>query len=442
MSQPTPPSQTTIASPVSLSGIGLFLSRPVTLTFRPAPANHGIVFVRSDLNHAPIAARIGNVVKRPRRTALRQGDATVDTTEHCLSAVAGLGLDNLLIELDGPEVPGMDGSAAPFIEALTTAGRVEQDDAPRRIFELSQPVMVRQDDATLAAIPSEQPGLQLVYELDYPQEPAIGRRLAIFHLGKDDYTAQIAPTRTFILEAEAAALRERGFGSHLTPQSLLVVGKQGPVGGNRFRFDDEPARHKLLDLIGDLMLLGAPLQAKVIASKSGHPLNHALVRAMLGQLREQTHQALAVSRNVVDIRRLQRILPHRYPMLLVDRVIELDGERRALGVKNVTANEPYFAGHFPNAPIMPGVLIVEAMAQLSGVLIGQRLENQGKLAILLSLERVKLRKPVVPGDQLILEAESVRVRTSIAHMRCRAYVGQFIVAEAEVKFMIVDGQQL
>lgn len=439
--QPTPPVQHTIAQPASVSGKGLFLSQPCTLTFRPAPVGHGIVFVRTDLRDTPIPALIQHVAKRARRTALRNGDAVIETTEHVLSALAGLGIDNAIIEVDGPEVPGLDGSSQPFVQALLQAGIVATD-APRLPLIVSDPIVVRQDDATVAVVPSDTPGLQIVYELDYASEPAIGRHLLVFDLGKDDYVTQIAPCRTFVLEAEAKYLRARGLGAHLSPADLLVVGKQGPLEPNQFRFPDEPVRHKVLDLIGDFSLLGAPLQGRIIATRSGHALNQAVVRQLLKQLRQQRHQALAVQRNVIDVRRLNRILPHRYPMMLVDRVLEIDGDRRALGIKNVTVNEPFFQGHFPGTPIMPGVLIVEAMAQLSGVLIGQKLENQGKLAILLSLDRVKLRKAVVPGDQLILEAESVRLRSTIAHTRCRAYVGQDLAAEAEVKFMIVDGQQV
>jgi UDP-3-O-[3-hydroxymyristoyl] N-acetylglucosamine deacetylase/3-hydroxyacyl-[acyl-carrier-protein] dehydratase len=230
-------------------------------------------------------------------------------------------------------------------------------------------------------------------------------------------------------------------GTHLDTSDVLVLGQDGPLGENALRFDDEPARHKVLDLIGDLSLLGCPIQGRVTAYKSGHALNHQLVRELQKQYRAEQFQQLATHRNVMDIRKLFRMMPHRYPMLLVDRVIDLDGDRRAVGIKNVTINEPFFQGHYPGTPIMPGVLVVEAMAQLSGVLIGQSLQHTGKLPVLLSLERVKLRKPVTPGDQLILEAESVKVRSRIAHMQCRSYVGEESAAEAEVRFMLVDDDQ-
>ena len=431
--------QKTIASEVSLKGRGLFEGQPVSLTFRPAPANHGVVFVRRDLANAQIPALVQYVTKRSRRTSLKCGQARVDTCEHCLSAVAGLHIDNLIIELDAAEVPALDGSARPFFDALVQAGLADNDE-PRQPLIISEPVMVRQDDAMVAAVPGEEPGLQLVYELDYGAEGPIGRQFRVFDFSNGDYADEIAPSRTFVLEHEAETLRQRGLGQHLSPEEVLVIGHQGPLGRNAFRFADEPVRHKMLDLIGDLYLLGAPIQGRIVAYKSGHALNHMLVRKLIKQHHRQVRRRLALHRNVLDIRRIARMLPHRYPMLLVDRVVELAADR-IIGIKNVTMNEPFFQGHYPGTPIMPGVLVVEAMAQLSGVLIGQKLEHTGKLAVLLSLDQVKLRRPVIPGDQLVLEAEAVRVRSRIAHMRCRAYVAEDLAAEAEVKFMLVDEDQ-
>lgn len=433
--------QQTIAEPVSLSGLGLFHGKDVTLTFKPAPENHGIVFKRVDLGGAAVPALVDHVVSRSRRTALKLGDATVETCEHALSAVAGWGLDNLLIELDAAELPGVDGSALPFYEAIESVG-VQEQAARRRYLVVEEPVTVTQDEAELVALPTEQPGLDLTYQLDYAKScPRIGRQLHQFHTRGGDYRKEIAPSRTFSLEAEAKAAQAAGLFGHLTMEEALVIGDDGPLGGNAFRFEDEPVRHKLLDLLGDLVLAGAPIRGRVIARRSGHPLNHELARALVAQGRTRGRAELARTANVADVRRLLRMMPHRYPMLLVDRVLEIDGERRAVGVKNVTINEPFFQGHYPNTPIMPGVLIVEAMAQLSGVLIGQSLQQVGKLPIMLSLDRVKLRRAVTPGDQLILEAEAVRIRSKIAHMRCRAWVAEEVAAEAEVKFMMVDDDQ-
>jgi UDP-3-O-[3-hydroxymyristoyl] N-acetylglucosamine deacetylase/3-hydroxyacyl-[acyl-carrier-protein] dehydratase len=432
--------QHTISDETTLEGLGLFSGEPARVTFRPAPANHGIVFYRTDMGNAPVPALVHYVVKRQRRTALKYGEATVDTCEHCLSAIAGLQVDNLAIDLDGPEVPAMDGSAEQFFDALQSAGIAEQAETRRRLV-VKEPVVVRQNDAVVAAIPSDEPGTQLVYELDYGDGP-LGRQLQAFNSNDSDYRKQIAPSRTFSLREEAEAAKAAGLFPHLTPDDALVVGDDGsPLGTNSFRFDNEPVRHKLLDLIGDLYLLGAPVQGRVVAYKSGHALNHLLVRRLIAQHEAIGHKHLALHRNVLDIRRLFRMMPHRYPMLLVDRVVEIDGDQRAVGIKNVTINEPFFQGHYPGTPIMPGVLVVEAMAQLSGVLIGQSIEQVGKLPVLLSLDRVKLRKPVTPGDQLMMEAESVKVRSRIAHMRCRAYVSDELAAEAEVKFMLVDDNQ-
>ncbi len=431
--------QQTIARPATLEGRGLFCGEHATLTFRPAPANHGVVFVRKDLD-AQIPALVNYVIKKQRRTSLMDGRASVDTCEHCLSAIAGLHIDNLIIELDGPEIPSLDGSALPFIDALSQAGIV-QSDQPRKRLVVREPVVVRQDDAMVAAVPCDEQEMQLIYELDYSNEGSLGRQLRVFDFSNGDYIHEIAPSRTFVLESEAAVLQQNGMGTHLTTDDVLVIGKDGPLGENPLRFDDEPVRHKVLDLIGDLVLLGCPIQARIIAYKSGHALNHMLVRQLTRLRRTDDFQHLTLHRNVLDIRKLFRMMPHRYPMLLVDRVVEIDGDRRAVGIKNVTINEPFFQGHYPGTPIMPGVLVVEAMAQLSGVLIGQSLEQVGKLPVLLSLDRVKLRKPVTPGDQIVLEAESVRIRSRIAHMRCRAYVADEMAAEAEVKFMLVDDDQ-
>ena len=432
--------QHTIKAPTTVSGCGLFLGREATVEFRPAPANHGVVFVRRDMGGAEIPAQIRHVMKRQRRTALRRGDATVDTCEHCLSAVAAMQIDNLIIEIDGPELPALDSSSKPYLNALMDAG-LESNDTPRFRLEVTEPVVVRHGDAMVAALPSDEPAMQVMFDLDYSGQPHIGRQYRTFSLSNGDYADQIAPARTFVLEDEIQALRDAGFGLHLTEEDVLVIGAEGPLGSNAFRFPDEPVRHKIVDLIGDLYLLGAPIKGRIIAYKSGHALNHAMVRRLLKLYETQVRKDRALHRSVLDIRRLSRILPHRYPMLLVDRVIEVDGDRRAVGIKNVTINEPFFQGHYPGTPIMPGVLVVESMAQLSGVLIEQKLEHTGKLAVLLSLDRVKLRKPVTPGDQLILEVESVRVRSRIAHMRCRAYVAEDLAAEAEVKFMLVDDER-
>jgi len=444
---PAPPPRTrrdrqhTLARPVELQGQGLFTGGDVTVRFKPAQADHGVVFVRTDEDDHRIPALVHHVRSEDRRTTLADGSVGVATCEHCLSAVAALELDNLLIEVDGPELPGFDGSASPYYAALAEAGREPCGDAARQWLEVREPVVIQDGEAMIAAMPSDREGAEILYELDYTGRGPIGRQIRGYDLSADGYGEEIAPARTFLLEQEAIALRAAGVGAHHTPASLLVIGDDGPLAPNRFRFDDEPVRHKILDLIGDLSLLGAPLKGRIIARRSGHRHTHRLVAALLDQFRHQRRERLASSPAVIDIRRITRIMPHRYPMLLVDRVVELSGDQRIVGVKNVTVNEPFFQGHYPGTPIMPGVLIVEAMAQLSGLLISQVLEHRGKIPVLLSLDGIKLRKPVTPGDQLVMEAEAIRVRSRIAHMKCQAFVGREIAAEGEVKFMLVADEQ-
>lgn len=430
--------QKTIAGEASVSGRGLFTSAEATLTFKPAPVGHGIVFVRTDLSRpVRIPALVQHVTKRSRRTAIKSGADAVETIEHCMSAVAGLGLDNLEIEVTGPEVPGMDGSCLPFIEALNKAGIVDQP-AERQFLTISTPIEVRDGSATIIASPPTADEFEIFYDLDYGNIQPVGRQLFAYSLAAD-FPKEIAPARTFVTKAEAEMLQSRGLGLHLQAGDVLVLDTNGPI-GTEYRFPNECVRHKVLDLIGDMYLLGCPIKGKIVAHKSGHSLNHAMVRKLTQMLNAQKRSKLALGEPVMDVRRILRLMPHRYPMLLVDRVIEMDGDRRALGVKNVTMNEPFFQGHYPGTPMMPGVLIVEALAQLSGLLLSRKLEHTGKIPVLLSLDKVKLRRPVVPGDQLILESENIRVKARTGHVRCRAYVGDQIAAEAEIKFMLVDNE--
>ena len=249
------------------------------------------------------------------------------------------------------------------------------------------------------------------------------------------------PARSFLLEVEAKQFQARGIGTHIGPNDILVIDSDGPI-KNTYRWPNECVRHKIVDLIGDLTLVGRPVIGRIVAYKSGHALNQQLVRKLYDAAQQQDRIERFGTDAVLDIRRIQKILPHRYPMLLVDKIIEVEGDTRIKGIKNVTFNEQFFQGHFPSTPIMPGVLIVEAMAQVSGLLFAQRLEHTGKLAMLLSMDNVKLRKPVVPGDQLILIAETVRLRRRTAHCRCRAMVGDIVAAEAEIKFMLVDDEKV
>ncbi len=431
--------QRTISREVSVVGPGLFSGEPATLTFVPAAEDAGIMFVREqDEKVAHIQALVANVLKRPRRTCLRNGTLHIETVEHCLAALSGLQIDNATVRITGGhigELPGGDGSSMPFVDALQEAGIVEQS-AQKHPLIIKKPLQVGIGDATLAALPGPTDRLEVIYT--YEAGPPIGRQTVSFTLD-DDFATQLAPARTFVFEQEAKELQARGLGKHLSPKDLLVISPDGPI-DNAFRFPDECARHKALDLIGDLYLVGRPIRGRLIAHKSGHELNHLLARKLVEQDETGARQALVQRDAVLDIRRIQRILPHRYPMLLVDRVVEIIGDTKAIGIKNVTFNDIFFQGHYPNTPIMPGVLIVEALAQLGGILLHQKLEHTGKLAVLLSMDKVKMRHPVIPGDQLILEAVAVRVKSRTGHVRCKAFVQDKLAAEADIKFMLVDAE--
>ena len=432
--------QRTISREVSLTGLGLFSGEQATLTIGPAEPNTGITFVREQGDHtARIPALVQNVLKRPRRTCLRNGTLHVETVEHCMAALSGLSINNAVVRICGGvigEVPGVDGSSQPFVQAIEQVGVVEQDAALSPIV-ITKPIQVSHGDATLAALPGPTDHLEIIYDFEAPAP--VGRQVFAFHLGGDDFITQVAPARTFIFEQEAQELRARGLGKHLTPKDLLVISASGPI-ENTFRFADECVRHKVLDVIGDLYLAGRPIRGRIIAHKSGHELNHMLVRRLLEQQQTVDREALLSRDGALDIRRIQRILPHRYPMLLVDRVLEIVGDQKATGVKNVTFNDVFIQGHYPGTPIMPGVLIVEAMAQLGGILLSQKLEHTGKLAMMLSMDKVKMRHPVMPGDQLLLEAVTVRVKSRTGHVRCKAFVRDKLAAEADIKFMLVDAE--
>jgi UDP-3-O-[3-hydroxymyristoyl] N-acetylglucosamine deacetylase/3-hydroxyacyl-[acyl-carrier-protein] dehydratase len=444
-----PAQQKTISREVALNGLGLFSGEPATLVFAPADAGSGITFVREqDGKTATIPALVHNVLKKPRRTCLRNGTLFVETVEHCMAALAGLGVDNAIVKVSGGqvgEVPAFDGSSKAFVDAINDVGLKEQA-ADLEPLIITKPVQVMHGDATLAALPGPKDTLEIIY--DFEAGPPVGRQTFSFRLGGgpgssspgDDFVKQLAPARTFVFEKEAQELRSRGLGKHLSPKELLVISPTGPI-DNQFRYADECVRHKILDLIGDLYLVGRPIRGRLVAHKSGHELNHMLARRLLQQQESVTRESLLSRDAVMDIRGIQRILPHRYPMLLVDRVIEITpDETRAVGIKNVTFNDVYMQGHYPGQPIMPGVLIVEAMAQLGGILLSQKLEHTGKLAVLLSMDKVKMRNPVVPGDQLLLEATAVRVKSRTGHVRCKAFVHDKMAAEADIKFMLVDAE--
>jgi UDP-3-O-[3-hydroxymyristoyl] N-acetylglucosamine deacetylase/3-hydroxyacyl-[acyl-carrier-protein] dehydratase len=430
-----------MSRPAVVRGRGLLLGEEATTEILPAPPNHGIVFERVDLSPpVRIPAVVQNVARRARRTTLSVGSASIETVEHCMSALAGMRVDNALIRIHGPELPCGDGSASPFVGPILDAGLTEQD-APRRVFALKEPVLVCEGDAMLAAFPADDDQFHVIFDLDYGSNSSrIKRQTQVFESNNGNYEHEIARARTYSLKEEAQALWDRGMCRHLSPKDVLVIGDDGPI-DNVYRYDNEPVRHKIVDLIGDLYLVGCALQGRFVAYKSGHEINRRMCLKIVEQMQMAHRQDRLQRGRELEIRGIQRLMPHRYPMLLVDRVVEIDGDRKATGIKNVTINEPFFDGHYPGTPIMPGVLIVEAMAQLGGILMSQKLEHAGKIAVLLSLDRVKLRRPVTPGDQLILEAEAVRAKARMAMVRCKAFVGSKLAAEAQVTFMMVDAEQ-
>ena len=436
--------QRTLKNPVEYRGIGLHSGKEIKIVVRPAEAGTGVSFVRTDIEDHPVVRAHGaNMKARQRRTCIQDGRAEVYTCEHLLAALYALGIDNAMVEIDGEEVPGLDGAASEFFRGLQSSGSVEMR-ATRPIWSVKQPIYVREGSASLVALPGTGK-LTIEYHLDYPkQNGAIQgnngggtKQIVGFELTPENFERDIAPARTFVFAHEVEALRAAGLGKGANPQNTLVVGPNGPE-QNSLRWDDELARHKILDLIGDLANAGVDLDAHIIATRSGHGLNMAMVQRILEEREREQEQGEAISDSGLDIRQILNLLPHRYPFLLIDRVIELDGFQRAVAIKNVTINEPFFQGHWPEQPIMPGVLQLEAMAQLAGVLLLRKLENTGKLAVLWSIDKVKLRGAVVPGDQLRIEVETIRAKPQVGHVRARCKVAGRLVAEAELKFTLVD----
>ncbi|MHC4266459.1 MAG: UDP-3-O-acyl-N-acetylglucosamine deacetylase [Planctomycetota bacterium] len=433
--------QKTIKNEAKISGKGLFTGKDAKIVFKPAELDTGIVFIRTDIDETVrISAVATNVSKQDRRTSIQKGSITIDTVEHCLAAVSALEIDNLIVEVTGPEMPAPDCSSAEYFRVLQKAQPTEQQGS-RKEFVIRQSISIASADASIYALPYPDDALNITYDLDYTGHTGINRQLFSCRVTPEGFEKNLAPARTFLLEAEAKQFQAKGIGKHLGPKDLLVINSDGPI-KNSYRFPNECARHKIVDLIGDIALIGRPVKGRIVAYKSGHDLNQQLAERLYKAAVQADRIQQFGTDAILDIRRIQKILPHRYPFLLVDKVTEVESDVKITGIKNVTFNEQFFQGHFPGTPIMPGVLIIEAMAQISGLLFSQKLEHTGKLALLLSMDNVKLRKTVVPGDQLVLTAEVVRIRKRTAQCQCKAMVGDSIAAEAQIRFMLVDDETI
>jgi UDP-3-O-[3-hydroxymyristoyl] N-acetylglucosamine deacetylase/3-hydroxyacyl-[acyl-carrier-protein] dehydratase len=357
-------------------------------------------------------------------------------TEHVLAALAGMGIDNCIVELKGPELPGLDGSALPFVEALEKAG-VEPQSVRRVPIIVEESTSVSEGDALAAAHPGPVDRLDVTFNLDYGDQLGIGRQSYYFRLSPEAFCSEIAPARTFVRESEVAALQAQGVGTRASPRDLLVFAEDGRLIENSLRFPDECVRHKILDCIGDLALLGRPLYGHVLAHRSGHQTNALLAAEIMRADEERSIARQLTAKPLLDSVQIESIVPHRYPFLMLDRVVELDPNRRAVGIKNVSYNEPFFQGHWPGRPVMPGVLIVEAMAQLAGIMLTQW-QERGRHALMVSMNNIKLRRQVIPGDQLRLEAEVVRLKSRTAVLATRALVHRDLAAEAQLRLVLVD----
>jgi UDP-3-O-[3-hydroxymyristoyl] N-acetylglucosamine deacetylase / 3-hydroxyacyl-[acyl-carrier-protein] dehydratase len=466
--------QRTIKTTSILEGVGLHTGNTCTLQFHPAPENYGIRFVRTDLDGSPeIPAIVDFVSDISRGTTLTKDGASVHTVEHVLAAVVGLEIDNVRIELQGNEPPIGDGSADPYVQTLLKAGFEEQS-APREYLVIDETVQYSNEakGVEIVALPLAN-DYRMTVMVDY-HNPALGsQHTGLFSLEKE-FVSEFASSRTFCFLHEVEMLREQGLikGGNLENAIVIVdrdldqaeidrmadklgiadsviLGTSGVLNNKSLRFKNEPARHKLLDLLGDLALVGAPMHAQILAARPGHASNVEFARKLRKLLEKQSmlkkYKPSSNKKMVFDIMAIERIMPHRYPMLLVDRILEMDledGAERIVGLKNVTYNEPFFQGHFPKRPVMPGVLQLEAMAQAGGMLLLNSVDNpEKKLIFFMSIDKAKFRKPVIPGDQLVFELTMMRKRGKTFQMAGKAMVDGQVVSEAEFMAAIVDKEE-
>ena len=436
--------QRTILRSASINGKSLHTGEEVTLTIKPATENHGLVFRRVDLYGKPdIQPMVENVTELIRSTTIANGHATIHTVEHVLSALHGCGVDNVVVEMNASEPPILDGSAKRFVNLIQEAEPVDQE-ADREYIEIDQPLSVTSGNRSLIVLPHD--GFRVT--CTSADDRGVHTQHLSIDIDSETYISQIAPARTFTIYEDIEELLKLGKIQGGSLDSAIVIRGDKIISKEPLRFEDEFVRHKILDIVGDLMLLGKPIRAHVIAVRPGHALNSDLAKKILEVRDKKKSGKKAVAKKAtvlpneraLDIRRVLDTLPHRYPFVLVDRVLDInEGGTQLTAVKNVTINEPYFQGHFPGRPVMPGVLQIEAMAQAAGILMLRRTTSEGKVAFFMSCDKVKFRQAVEPGDQLEIHVELTKLRgNKIAQAKGECKVAGKVVSSAELMFALVD----
>ncbi|MEM9226683.1 MAG: bifunctional UDP-3-O-[3-hydroxymyristoyl] N-acetylglucosamine deacetylase/3-hydroxyacyl-ACP dehydratase [Verrucomicrobiota bacterium] len=435
--------QRSILRDASIKGKALHTGEEVNLTIKPAPANHGIVFRRVDLYGKPeIKPEVSFVSDLVRSTTISSGHTKIHTIEHVLSALSGMAIDNCVIEMDASEPPILDGSAKHFVNLIQEAEPIEQD-AEREYLTLTEPVSVTNGSSSLIALPYD--GLKVT--CTSADDRGTHTQHVSLEIDPESYSAQVAPARTFTIYEDIEELLKLGKIQGGSLDSAIVIKGDKILSKEPLRYKDEFARHKVLDVVGDITLLGKPLKAHIVAVRTGHALNAQLCQAILKSLEKpkkkkakSAKQQVRPDETELDIRRILDTLPHRYPFVMLDRVIEIAENGDSLtAVKNVTINEPYFLGHFPGQPVMPGVLQVEAMAQAAGILMLRRISSESKIAFFMSCDKVKFRRAVVPGDQIVIEVKLTKNRGNkigVAAGTCK--VDDKIVSSADLMFTIAE----
>ena len=439
--------QRTLAREVSIKGNSLHTGDAVTMTLKPAPVDHGFVFRRVDLSGAPeLRPRVDFVTDLVRATTIQVGHAKVQTVEHVLSALSGCGIDNAIIEMDASEPPILDGSAKPFVDLIMQGEPMEQA-TDREYFTLDAAVSVTKGQSSIIALPSD--------DLRISCTSADDRGIHTQHLSllidPDSYMTQIAAARTFTIYEDIEELLKLGKIKGGSLDCAVVIKGDKIISKEGLRFKDEFVRHKILDIIGAITLVGLPLKAHIIATRPGHAINAELTKALAAKLEERKKGPKKKPRpamvmpdeTALDIRRILDTLPRRYPFVMIDRVVEFVGSDALVAIKNVSINEPYFQGHFPGNPVMPGVLQLEAMAQAAGILMLRRGSAEGKATLFMSADKVKFRKPVRPGDQLILNAKLTKTRgEKLAAAEVTCTVDGHVVSSAELMFAIINSSEM